>query len=94
MAMKKVNCDLVRHLKEKLLFRVVFSLGLHVESNLNAMYIAMTQRHSLPYTRRINSARGLRSSKSYTSVLAQYTMLVWLAMSSDHISIKFVEVEV
>ena len=74
--MKKVNCDLVRHLKEKLLFRVVFSLGLHVESNLNAMYIAMAQRHSLPYTRRINSARGLRSSKSYTSALAQDTMLV------------------
>ena len=46
MAMKKVNCELVCHFKEKMLLRVVFSLGFHVESN--AMQIEMAQRHSLP----------------------------------------------
>ena len=48
MAMRKVNCELVCHFKEKLLLRVVFSLGFYAESNLNAMHIAMTQSHSLP----------------------------------------------
>ena len=37
MVMRKVNCELVCHLKEKLLLRVVFSLEFQVESNLNAM---------------------------------------------------------
>ena len=35
--MREVNCDLVCHFKEKLLLRVVFPLGFHVESNFNAM---------------------------------------------------------
>ena len=76
MAMIKVNCELVCHFKGKLLLHAFFPLGLHVKSNLNAMQIAMTQRHSLPQARRINSARGLRSSKSYTSGMASYAMLV------------------
>ena len=37
MTVKKVNCELMCHFKEKLLLRMVFSLGFHVESNLNAM---------------------------------------------------------
>ena len=37
---------------------------------------------------------GLRSFKSYTSGMAHYTMLVYLAMNSGDISMKFVEVEV
>ena len=44
--MKKVNCEMVCHFKEKLLLRVVFSLGFHLESNLKIS--AMAQRHRIP----------------------------------------------
>ena len=37
---------------------------------------------------------GLGSFKSYTSGMAHYTMLVYLAIDSGHISMKFAEVEV
>ena len=47
MAMKNVNRELVCHFEGKLLLHVVFSLRFHEENNLNAMYIAMAQRHSL-----------------------------------------------
>ena len=46
--MKNLNRELVHHFKKKLLLRVIFSLGFHAESNLNAMQIAIAQRHSLP----------------------------------------------
>ena len=39
-AMKKVNCELVCHLKGKLLLHVVFSLRFHVESNLRILGVA------------------------------------------------------
>ena len=54
----------------------------------------MAERRSLPQARRTNIARGLWSSKSYMSGMAHSTMLVYLAMLSGHISVKFAEVEV
>ena len=53
----------------------------------------MAQRQSLTLAQRINSVKNLRSSKSYRSGMAHYTMLVQLAMYSGHISIKFADVE-
>ena len=64
MVMKKVNCELVCHFKEKLSLRVVFSLGFDVENNLNAIYIAIAQRHSLAEARSARGAKGLPSPKS------------------------------
>ena len=42
----------------------------------------------------INSAKNLRSSKSYRYGMAHYIMLVQLAMSSGHISIRFADLEI
>ena len=75
-----VNCVLVCNCKGKLLLHVVFSLGFHVESNLKIL--AMAPRHSLTYAQRVDGARGLQNSKSCTSGMTHYTMLVQLGIWS------------
>ena len=70
------------------LFSVISCRKRNVNCNGTKAQPILSQVH------RINSARGLQSSQSYTSGMVHCTMLVQLAMSFCYISMKVAEVEV